>query len=115
MPDSRHHIFTARCVRLVRFADLELRDVVGSVQSMPTSRDFFDCLSYFQNECTAYTGRAQAVDLRGRVTAEGFFQEGRPEGHWTRWYDNGQKREEFFITNGECAQAQHWDPDGVPI
>ena len=36
-------------------------------------------------------------------------------GHWTRWYDNGQKREEFFITNGECAQAQHWDPDGVPI
>ena len=115
MPDSRHHIFTARCVRLVRFADLELRDVVGTVQSMPTSRDSFDCLSYFQKERASYTGRAQAVDLCGRVTAEGFFHEGRPEGHWTRWYDNGQKREEFFITNGVCAQAQHWDPEGVPI
>jgi antitoxin component YwqK of YwqJK toxin-antitoxin module len=53
--------------------------------------------------------------LYGRVTAEGYFHEGRPEGHWTRWHDNGQKREEFFITNGECAQAQHWDKDGVPI
>ena len=63
MPDSGHHIFTPRCVRLVRFADLELRDVVGAVQDMPTSQDFFDCLSYFQSEHTAYTGRAQPVDL----------------------------------------------------
>ena len=65
--------------------------------------------------CNVTRTRAQAVDLRRRVTAEGYFHEGRPEGHWTRWYDNGQKREEFFITNGECAQAQHWDKDGVPI
>ncbi len=115
MSNSGGPIFTARCVRLVRFADLELRDAIGTVQEMPSTRDFFDCLSYFQDENTAYTGRAQAVDLCGRVTAEGFFQEGRPEGLWTRWHDNGQKREEFFITNGECARAQHWDSDGVPI
>ena len=115
MPDSEAHTFTARCVRLVRFADLELRDVVGAVQDMPSTRDFFDCLSYFKDERIAYTGRAQAVDLQGRVTAEGYFHEGRPEGLWARWYDNGQKREEFFITNGECARAQHWDKDGLPM
>ena len=84
-------------------------------QATPAPVDFFDCLSYYKNERMPYTGRAQSVNLDGGVTAEGFFQEGRPEGLWTRWHDNGQKREEFFITEGECARAQHWDEDGVPI
>jgi len=91
----------------VRFADLELRDAIGTVQQEPTPVDFFDCLSYYKTEHIPYTGRAQSVNLDGRVSAEGFFQEGRPEGLWTRWHDNGQKREEFFITEGECARAQH--------
>ncbi len=105
----------SRCTRLVRFADVELRDVNGHALENPTSVDFFDCLSYFREETRPYTGRAQGVDLDGQVHAEGFFVEGRPEGRWTRWHDNGRKREEFLITNGECAYARHWDENGVPI
>ena len=115
MPDLGGDTFTPRCIHLVRFADLELRDAIGTVQVIPTSVDFFDCLSYYKSERTPYTGRAQSVNHEGCVTAEGYFQEGRPEGLWTRWHDNGQKREEFFIAEGECARAQHWDEDGVPI
>ncbi len=113
--DIGGNAFSPRCVRLVRFDDLQLRDAIGTVQEMPTPVDFFDCLSYCENEHSPYTGRAQSVSLDGHVIAEGYFQEGRPEGLWTRWHGNGQKREEFFITNGECARAQHWDEDGVPI
>ena len=47
--------------------------------------------------------------------AEGFFVEGRPEGRWTRWHDNGYKREEFLITNGECCYVRHWDESGTSI
>ena len=115
MPNLGGNTFIPRCVHLVRFADLELRDAIGIVQQEPTPVDFFDCLSYYKTEHIPYTGRAQSVNLDGRVSAEGFLQEGRPEGLWTRWHDNGQKREEFFITEGECARAQHWDKDGVPI
>ena len=104
-----------RCTRLVRFADIELRDVNGHALEDPTSVDFFDCLSYFRKESSPYTGRAQGVDLEGQVHAEGFFVDGRPEGRWTRWHDNGTKREEFLITNGECAYARYWDENGVPI
>jgi|TARA_B100001971_G_scaffold126839_1_gene116840 hypothetical protein len=115
MLDMGGNAFSSRCVRLVRFADLELRDAIGTIQEAPTPVDFFDCLSYCQTERAPYTGRAQSVNLDGHVIAEGYFQGGCPEGLWTRWHDNGQKREEFFIANGECARAQHWDEDGVPI
>ena len=104
-----------RCLRLVRFADVELRDATGLALDNPTSIDFFDCLSYYKKEPTPFTGRAQGVDPEGNVTAEGFFVEGRPEGRWTRWHDNGLKREEFLITSGECCYARHWDENGSPI
>ena len=103
-----------RCLRLVHFADIQLRNATGLVLDNPASIDFFDCLSYFKQEIAPFTGRAQGVDLAGNVTAEGFFVEGRPEGRWTRWHDNGLKREEFFITNGECCYARHWDENGSP-
>ena len=104
-----------RCLRLVRFADIELRNAAGLALDDPSSIDFFDCLSYFKKEDTPFTGRAQGVDLRGTVMAEGFFVEGRPEGRWTRWYDNGRKREEFLIANGECCYVRHWDENGASI
>ena len=103
-----------RCLRLVRFADIQLRNATGLVLDNPASIDFFDCLSYFKQEIAPFTGRAQGVDLAGNVTAEGFFVEGRPEGRWTRWHDNGLKSEEFLITNGECCYARHWDENGSP-
>ena len=115
MPNLGGNTFIPRCVHLVRFDDLELRDAFGTVQAIPAPVDFFDCLTYYKTERVSYTGRAQSVDLDGRVTAEGYFQEGCPVGLWTRWYDNGQKREEFFITEGECASEQRWNEDGVPI
>ena len=58
-----------RCLRLVRFADVELRDATGLALDNPTSIDFFDCLSYHKKEPTPFTGRAQGVDPEGNVTA----------------------------------------------
>ena len=82
-------------------------------------RDLFNSLririnNHFEQEIAPFTGRAQGVDLAGNVTAEGFFVEGRPEGRWSRWHENGLKREEFLITNGECCYARHWDENGSP-
>ena len=105
----------SHCRHLVHFAELELRNAVGRAIGEPTTRDFLDALSYFKTDRNPFTGRAQSVNPNGHVTAEGFFVEGRPEGAWRRWYGNGQKREEFFITGGMCAYARHWDENGVPI
>ena len=76
MPDLGGNTFIPRCVHLVRFADLELRDAIGIVQQEPTPVDFVDCLSYYKTEHVPYTGRAQSVNLDGRVSAEGCVQEG---------------------------------------
>ena len=56
-----------RCLRLVRFADIELRNAIGLALDNPSSIDFFDCLSYFKKEIAPFTGRAQGLDLEGNV------------------------------------------------
>jgi hypothetical protein len=115
MPSQGGYTSAPHCIHLVRFAELELRNAVGKAIWEPTARDFLDALSYYSSDPEPYTGRAQSVGLDGKVSAEGFFVEGRPEGAWTRWHGNGQKREEFFIIGGECCYARHWDENGVPI
>ena len=115
MPSQGGHSSVPHCIHLVRFAELELRDAVGQVIGEPTAHDFLDALSYLTTDSAPYAGRAQSVGLDGKVTAEGFFVEGRPEGSWMRWHGNGQKHEEFFIIGGECCYARHWDENGEPI
>ena len=91
MPGQRHHA-KVRCLHVVRFALLELRDATGQIIGQPSAADFLDGLSYMPGDSIPYTGRAQSIDIEGRVIAEGFFCEGRPEGPWTRWYSNGNIR-----------------------
>ena len=114
MPGQRHHA-KVRCLHVVRFALLELRDATGQIIGQPSAADFLDGLSYMPGDSIPYTGRAQSIDIEGRVIAEGFFCEGRPEGSWTRWYSNGNMREQFHIGGGECRYARHWGSDGEPI
>ena len=114
MPDQRHHA-SARCLHVVRFATLELRDATGQTIEQPNAADFLDGLSYMSGDPIPYTGRAQSIDAEGRMIAEGFFCEGRPEGLWTRWHPNGNMREQFHIEGGECRFARHWDIDGGPL
>jgi hypothetical protein len=104
-----------RCLHVVRFAVLELRDALGRAVEQPTAADFLDSLSYLAGDRIPYTGRAQSLDARGNVSAEGYFREGRPEGLWTRWHPNGKMREQFHIDAGQCRFAKHWDTDGFPL
>ena len=114
MPGQRHHA-KVRCLHVVRFALLELRDATGQIIGQPSAADFLDGLSYMPGDSIPYTGRAQSIDIEGRVIAEGFFCEGRPEGPWTRWYSNGNIRVQFHIEGGECRYARHWDSEGEPL
>lgn len=114
MPGQRHHA-KVRCLHVVRFSILELRNAIGRVIEHPSTEDYLDGLSYMPGDPIPYTGRAQSIDIEGRVIAEGFFCEGRPEGPWTRWYSNGNVREQFHIEGGECRYARHWDSDGEPL
>ncbi len=114
MPGQRNHAKVG-CLHVVRFALLELRDATGQVIEQPSAADFLDGLSYMPGNSIPYTGRAQSIDVEGRVIAEGFFCEGRPEGPWTRWYSNGNLREQFHIEGGELRYARHWDSDGEPL
>ena len=72
MPDQRYHTST-RCLHVVRFSALELRNAIGQVIEHPHTEDFLDGLSYMPDDPIPYTGRAQSIDAEGRVILEGFF------------------------------------------
>ncbi len=114
MSDQQHQV-KARCLHVVRFSALELRNAIGQVIEHPHTEDFLDGLSYMPDDPIPYTGRAQSIDAEGLVILEGFFREGRPEGSWTRWYPNGKMRAQFLIEGGECHFSKQWDIDGDPF
>ena len=37
-----------------------------------------------------------------------------PDGLWTKWYENGQKKAERHYKNGKLVSASSWKPDGEP-
>ena len=43
---------------------------------------------------------------------EGTYKEGKKDGLWTYWYENGQKMEEETFKDGELISQECWDEDG---
>lgn len=47
---------------------------------------------------------------------EGDYKEGEHTGHWIRWYDNGQKKEEgdYGLDDMQTGKWTTWDANGNP-
>ena len=40
------------------------------------------------------------------------YKDGKEDGLWTQWYENGQKDEEITYKNGEIISSKEWNEDG---
>ena len=48
----------------------------------------------------------------GRKKIKGINKDGRRDGLWTWWYENGQKKEEVTFKDGEMISGKKWNKDG---
>ena len=66
-----------------------------------------------ENDDKPYTGRVfDLYKSNGNKKGEGHFKDGLPNGKFTEWYENGQKREEATYKDGELFSEECWDEDG---
>ena len=45
----------------------------------------------------------------------GKMKNGKKDGLWTSWYENGQKKEEVTFKDGEMISKKYWNEDGSVI
>jgi len=48
----------------------------------------------------------------GQKESEETFKDGKRDGLWTWWYENGQKKEEVTFKDGEMISGKKWNKDG---
>ena len=46
------------------------------------------------------------------INEVGNYKDGKKDGKWTSWYDDGQKWSERIWKDGELISGKYWDEDG---
>ena len=67
---------------------------------------------YTPNQETPYTGWSKSMHENGQMMALWHFKDGKADGLWTKWFDNGQKKEEVTYKDGKLVTAVSWKPNG---
>ena len=72
-----------------------------------------DDLAYQDNK--PYSGWAKMIHDSGQVQALSQFKDGKPDGPYTEWHENGQKATEVTFKDGEEVSTKHWNSKGEEV
>jgi hypothetical protein len=71
---------------------------------------------YQKGKQTPYTGRVKMVCNKGQVKLLGYYVDGKREGAWTTWHENGRKETEQHYKAGEMDGLwTWWNKDGKVV
>ena len=70
-----------------------------------------DSLYYVQFSDNIVSGKVYQM-FNGDKIILGKVVDGKKEGKWTHWYENGQKKWEGTFKDGEMIKETYWDEDG---
>ena len=62
-----------------------------------------------------FSGKIYAEYPSGHLSAEGTLKEGKYDGLWFTWHENGQKQSEENFKEGKTISVKHWNKKGEPI
>ena len=69
-------------------------------------------LKYHPETKELYSGDVFKNYLGGKTEYEGSYKDGKRDGLWTWWYENGQKMYEKTFKDGYKISEECWDEDG---
>ena len=67
---------------------------------------------YAPNDQAAYTGWVKLMYPNGQIMILGQIKDGKQDGLVTKWYENGQKRQEENYKDYKLMSAVGWKPNG---
>ena len=56
--------------------------------------------------------KEEGYHYKGQKESEIHYKDGKKDGKWTKWWDNGQKRFEGTIKDGKQISSKYWYEDG---
>ena len=73
-----------------------------------------DGLKYHPDTNELYSGKVFKNRMGGKKEFEGSYKDGKKDGLWTGWHDNGQKKSEATFNDGKLMNSEKcWDKDGI--
>ena len=71
-----------------------------------------DGLKYHPDTNEMYSGKVFKNRMGGKKEFEGSYKDGKKDGLWTWWYENGQKMTVRTYKDEELISQNCWDKDG---
>ena len=71
-----------------------------------------DGLKYHPDTNEMYSGKVFKNRMDGKKEFEGSYKDGKKDGLWTDYYENGQKRSVKTYKDEELISQNCWDKDG---
>ena len=69
-------------------------------------------LKYHPETKELYSGDVFKNYLGGKTQYEGSYKDGKQDGLYTEWYENGQKSNETIYDEGKIISKKEWNEDG---
>jgi antitoxin component YwqK of YwqJK toxin-antitoxin module len=61
-----------------------------------------------------YNGWSKKVHTNGKIDDLIHYKDGKQDGPWNRWYDNGIRQYDFLMKQGSMVSGRGWKPTGEP-
>ena len=92
----------------------EIMELAMPAERIPVSTKDGERLLYLPDRQTPYTGWSKKLHLNGKIDDLIHYKDGKQNGPWNRWYDNGQRQYDFLMKQGKMMSGVGWQPTGEP-
>jgi len=79
----------------------------GETFCLETDFELKDGLIHLKNEVKPFSGKFLCEDDDGEDLWKGSINNGKRDGKWTTWYDNGEKKEESNYKDGKLDDPEY--------
>ena len=95
----------------------QLAKVLGlamPVERIPVTTKDGERVLYLADRNTPFTGWSKKLHANGKIDDLIHYKNGKQDGPWNRWYDNGQRQYDFMMKQGKMMSGVGWKPTGEP-
>jgi len=87
-------------------------DLATPAEKLPVSTKDSQSLVHFPDRSTPYNGWSKKMHANGKIEDLVHYKDGKRDGPWGRWYDNGQCQYQFLMQEGKMMVGKGWKPNG---
>jgi hypothetical protein len=111
---DEYYLIEDSCAQVVRYGhyDVKERKFRGKFTDVSTATPDLVVAEGFYTENGLKDGPFITHYLNGKLQAKGNFKENKYDGHWEVYYDSGQPKLTFDVTDGICHITDAWDEKG---